>query len=105
MAQGKAYPISLGPAPPAVNDVRVATVLDLKQHLPPTSKIGAVLSLLAQTGLAEVHSNSRTRLTPPFMCRFLVQCQAAQVQKIPLVSSPHVLVSPQYAMSVQHGQY
>ena len=30
----------MGPAPPAVNDARVATVLDLKQHLPPTSKIG-----------------------------------------------------------------
>ena len=40
VAQGKAYPISIGPAPPAVNDARVATVLDLKQHLPPTSKIG-----------------------------------------------------------------
>lgn len=40
VTQGKAYPISMGPAPPAVNDARVATVLDLKQHLPPTSKIG-----------------------------------------------------------------
>ena len=38
--RGRRTPSAWGLLPPAVNDARVATVLDLKQHLPPTSKIG-----------------------------------------------------------------
>lgn len=43
--QGKAYPIRLGPPPPAVNDARVATVLELQECMPcGTGKIGTELA-------------------------------------------------------------
>ncbi|CAL5218358.1 g20 [Coccomyxa viridis] len=44
--QGKAYLTELGPAQPAANDARVATVLDLKKHMPSeTARIDTLLEL------------------------------------------------------------
>lgn len=40
--QGRAYPLEFGPAPPAVNDSRVVTVLEMQKHMPKdNTQIGA----------------------------------------------------------------
>jgi len=52
--QGKAYPAKLGPAPPAVNDARVATVLDLQHHMPKeSSKMGKISVIGSFSSLAQ----------------------------------------------------
>ncbi|BDA44489.1 probable mitogen-activated protein kinase kinase kinase 11 at C-terminar half [Coccomyxa sp. Obi] len=48
-AQGKPYPIELGPPLPAVNDERLATLLSMAQvNTPPDPKIDAILDLACQ---------------------------------------------------------
>ena len=76
----------MGPAPPAVNDARVATVLDLKQHLPPTSKIGEGRCYpLFEEGLQFPTGMAKPLLTlaslSAAMRQIRVHCQAPQVKK------------------------